>query len=229
MRDITIIAPHPDDEFLGCRQLLKDYGERIHSVLFVTNGELQTTIIDEPLVQYVLTRRTESENYLNKISTDKRRGNIFSLCLNVPDSLNYDFLNEGFYADSFHRHHRLTPHMYLYKDIAKYSNKILAFPADQKHPTHKLVFDVCKKLVDLQEKEFILYNVPALKRGLEFFKGQVYSEEFGTLKEELQTPSDKMKEFAEFYPSQLKRLAKSWPDMKMTERYLYNCNLPNWE
>ncbi|MBO4323765.1 MAG: PIG-L family deacetylase [Clostridia bacterium] len=69
---ILIVAPHPDDETLGCGGLLAKYGPQC-DVLLVSNGELgffeTSTVTDPSLVAKI--REKEFEDAMNFFKVHK--------------------------------------------------------------------------------------------------------------------------------------------------------------
>ena len=78
----SIIAPHPDDEFIGCRKFIQQYSTNIDNIIFVTNGEKCLTDIPD-LIEYAIQRRKESIFWIKSVTT-----NCDIHFLNIQDGIN---------------------------------------------------------------------------------------------------------------------------------------------
>lgn len=75
----VIVAPHPDDEFIGCFNLFRK--NKVKKVIIVTDGGIQTIKKTLPDKKYIKKRKKESTIFVAKYGLNKKQ--IYFL--NLPD------------------------------------------------------------------------------------------------------------------------------------------------
>jgi len=64
--NFSILVPHSDDEFIGCRKLIQSYGSHIDNIIYITNGEYPVCELPD-MISYITVRRQESESWVKNI------------------------------------------------------------------------------------------------------------------------------------------------------------------
>jgi len=199
----SIIAPHPDDEMIGCREFFRNYRNNINNVIFVTNGE--RSVVDVPdLVQYADMRRSESEAWIKNISP---------YCqihyLNLPDGMDIIDYAASYPFQIFSLIKDSDPITYVTKKLQKIvGDDIVLVPQAEGHPSHKFAFN----LAEMTENKKIYYLVHSLlkkrlkeKAGVYYFKNSLVGKQYFNYFPILSDSEliEKRKEFEVYFPSQI--------------------------
>lgn len=197
---ITILCPHPDDEFLGCRKFIQSYFSQIESIIFFTNGEFQLKGFADPF--YPLLRRAESESWLDYVGY---KNDIHYL--NYPDNVSPLELFSKYGNELFEKYNGKNRLLYILDEIRDImGNNIMVIPNREKHPTHLTL----NELVGEEPNHMIMYMVHTLwgqKRpqyGLYKEHSKIEDIDFKVLTYSYSDKEheQKVKEFKEFYPTQ---------------------------
>ncbi len=190
-RNIQILVPHPDDEFIYLSDFIKNNHKSISSIIFFTSGEFQL-IRHIDIISYINTRRKESTNWINYI--DK---NIDIAWMPFPDSINgYKYLDRDFVVKAYKETYGITPFEYICRSVKNMidENGILMYISRETfgHSTHHLLNEVGN---NIKEKLSIMYG-PQCQ-----FEIRTRKEEYIHIKKKTNF-DEKIKEFEYFYPSQ---------------------------
>lgn len=215
----SIIAPHPDDEFIGCYSFIKKYANYIDTVVFVTNGERSAMGFPDAL-GYIATRRTESTEWLH--SLDK---NIQIHYLNYPDGIKP---NDDYLQPYFQKINNTTSLKFLVDKTSKIvGNTVVLCPALENHPSHVLAYSIAEILSNKR----IFYNVHSILNSDTDKKPGVYSEiketmgfKFFTYTTVFEEKYEKIEEFRHFYKSQYELMEKC--DIEIGNWELYVSDIP---
>jgi LmbE family N-acetylglucosaminyl deacetylase len=211
----SIIASHPDDEFIGCHQFIKHNADKISNVIFFSNGEKSVNSFVGP--EYAHRRRIEAASWWYKINP-KTRVHF----LNVPDGINDMEFVSGFGADVFKDNNGITRTTYILNQIKNIVLDDIVLTCEfEDHPTHALCYGIVENLKNPK----VYYNVWSLwlyplQGDLSFHPMMIVDLEgnrsiyYQFTKEEYIA---KEAEFKKYYTSQHKDLLKS------------NLRVPNYE
>jgi len=211
-RDITILAPHFDDEFLGCKTLIECNPERIKNIIFITDSSIEVPydgVSTDPNYYYLEEsttdlRASESEHWLSKFELKD-----LMIYFDIPDAFDYWFLSdvEGFYYKSFMKKYKQCPTDYFIDQLKKFSGDIIVSPHDTGHPAHRLAFNTCRLFINSMS------NSPKWIR--------YYSNKYHKKRKFKEDPEKKWREFKKYYPIAARDLEKS--DYKLEpEAYFLN-------
>ena len=205
----TIVATHPDDEFIGCRQFILANKDNISNVIFMTNGEFSVYGYKEPSFAYQ--RRKESEGWLKHVLP---RVNIYYM--NMPDAVPLEHLDDYYGKDLFYQEHGLTRTAFLQKAILSIAkDTIVVFNGFDNHPSHTATWYICYKAHEGTSKPIIQYYVhkaftkteqePGVAetkqpKSIQILYDYIYTEE---------EYAKKLKEFELYYVSQYEDFKKS--------------------
>ena len=216
----SIIAPHPDDEFIGLRQFLITYGSNIDSVIFTTNGEHPITNFHD-MIDIIQTRRKESETYLKKVAPQAQ-----IIYLNVPDGLNMMNPEHNYGSDIFELVNGQSQFDYLVNRIRYLvGNNTILVPNLEAHPSHTFAYTLCQML----DNKKIYYSIHALMNKNAVKQPGVHVSRIRGLGEQyfnyyyILTDSEllrKKKEFQTYYNSQYLGFMETGLDIKNWESYL---------
>jgi len=139
----SIIAPHQDDEFIGCKTFFEYYKNNIDNVVFVTNGE--RSIFDFPdTFHYIKTRREESESWIHD-----QNPRIQIHYLNIPDGMSLKDFRKLYGKEMFQILNNMSQEEYIKNKIKKIvANNILLIVDNEKHPSHCLTHYLCTDLTN---------------------------------------------------------------------------------
>lgn len=216
----SILAPHPDDEFLGCYQLIKNYHQHIDNIIFTTNGERGITELPD-MIAYIMTRRLESSVWLETILS-----NCDLHFLNVPDAVGVQDLYSMYGYDIFTEVNSQTVFDYCSEKLRNIvGDNIVVLPNQERHPSHKLT----NYLGETLSNKKVYYSINddrAIKLtdspGLYLYKNiikeqQLYGYYYVYGKEEL---SQKVIEFKHYYFSQFEDFKKTKMRYRNWENYI---------
>jgi len=204
-RIITILAPHFDDEFLGCSELIKKNHKLIKNIIFITDSHIEVPYHFSPIYCTSELRCSESYDWLDQFELAKRMQ-----FLNIPDSFNYEFIYDKsyFYYKSFVEKYKVTPLNFWRNRILKLSGDIIVCPEidDQNHAAHQLTKNLCIFTRKNKNKSIIYYNA---------YNTNKYHSIINT--------HNKEREFKKFYPDTYKNLKESNYNFNFDhEIYIYN-------
>ena len=216
----SIFAPHQDDEFLGCRQLIKNYANCIDNVIFFTNGERSVTSFPDTL-ETIKIRRLESESWICE-----NIPNADIHYLNIPDGIPIEEVNLLYGANIFEKIHKQTILEHTIEKVRKFiANNVIVCPTKEDHPSHSLTTTIAEHFINKK----IYYDVHRVmakrissKPGLYFkvvetAKGKYYDYFYVLRDREIIT---KRKEFRKYYNSQYESFLLSNMKLQNLERYL---------
>ena len=216
----SVIAPHQDDEYLGCRKFFEVYGNYIDNVVFVTNGEKSVSGLPY-MLSYIYIRRKESENWIKSVCS-----NCDIHYLNLQDGLSLDNIMKGYGNEIFQSVNKATIFEFAQEKLYHIvGNNILLVPNSESHPTHKLTHALCETLPNLKiyyVVHAIFHNTLKSKPGVYYKKliinqtkyfnyNYIYSDE-----ELIQ----KRKDFQIYYNSQYEDFLKTGLNIRNWENYI---------
>lgn len=220
----SIIAPHPDDEFIGCRTFIQTNLEDINNIIFLTNGEICPNEFVEP--DYPLIRREESEHWLCNIANLDLAQVTY---LNIPDAWDTVQIATGFGADIYLKTNANTRTNYIYEKIKEIvKDDTILWPAPENHPTHMFgaMFSTFFK-----NPCVLYYSHKILQEDCNTTEPGVYKEELNAKlntytyvykKEDFEV---KLAEWEKYYPSQKADLEKSKMFLRPYESYISEVEL----
>lgn len=213
-RDIGIIAPHGDDEFIGCHRIFDIAGNNIKHVVFFSDNSLQTAYRDQSTVSYIKQRAKESDDYLNRFAP-----NCETSLLEIPDGLSQqEYQDKCFPLKTINQiNDNIVRNLSNFMDYCD----IVFFPAlDTLHPTHLWCHAMSLKYLKMSKKDCVAYSthelfeetlpVESYKKKTSIGYTNVYAHPKG-LKQQL---------FESYYPSQAKRFASQNMFLQDHERYV---------
>lgn len=216
----SVLAPHPDDEFIGARSLIKRYKNYIDVVVFITNGE-RSLISFPDMESYIKTRRGESILWLKE---NAPKADIH--WINIPDQLDINSSNTMYESSIFEEVNNSPILTFLYNKINNIvGDNIIVMPTNEKHPSHSTTFTIG----ELLKNKKIYYSVHKIMKKTVNLEAGVYYHKVNTLgktfysyhviysKKEL---DKKEKEFEKFYHSQYINFKKTGLKFRNYEHYV---------
>lgn len=215
----SILAPHPDDEFLGCRKFIEVYGKYINNIIFLTNGEISVGEFND-MVMYINIRREESKLWL------KEHTNAEIHYLNVPDNIEISELDNNKFGRIFKEINNISPSVYIKRKIEKIAgNDIVLVPLAEKHPSHILAFSIGEILTN-QKIYYIVHKILEIKmrehHGCYFKNNKIFglhNTNYVYIYND-QELLQKRKEFQLYYNSQYESFLKTGLNIYNWENYI---------
>jgi len=217
--NFSILSPHPDDEFIGCRKFIEIYGNYINNIIFLTNGEVSVGEFND-MEMYIKVRREESRLWIS----EHTKAEIHYL--NVPDNLDIEELNNNKFGKIFKELHNVRPSVYLRNKIEKIiGDDILLVPSAENHPSHLMAFNIAEILRNMKIY-YVVHKILTIKMSENYGCYFKKNENFGLTKiNYVYVYSDnelleKRKEFQLYYNSQYNNFLKTGLNIYNWENYL---------
>lgn len=216
----SILAPHPDDEFIGCYRFFKTHGNAIDNVIFVTNGERSVTSIPD-MLERIKTRRFESLRWIQD-NTNNAQVHF----LNLPDGIDFKEFSRLYGGEIFEELHGQKMYEYtLHKINTIIGDNILLVCNMEKHPSHMLTgtfgelipqkciyYSIHQQLLNKIEEEGGLYY-----KRVNLMDTKLFSYWYIHSDPEVR---QKRAEFQQYFPSQYEDFARTGLTIKNWESYL---------
>lgn len=186
---ILVVAPHPDDESIGCGGLLLNYGKQC-DVLLLTDGQKSRPKKEWTQEYVVALRKKEFEAAMDSVSVNKKiyvhwndgRTKIEKPKLEIPLKGVYDYV---FVPNPYEKH---PDHQYAnqaVKDAVKRQRakcKIMEYEvwATIPTPTHYMSIDMERKsrLIENHQSQLMHINYVERIRGLNFYRGMLFQTQY---------------------------------------------------
>jgi len=214
----SLLAPHPDDEFIGCKKLIQKYGHNFNCIVFLTNGERNPNEFSDP-IQYAKQRRKESTLWLKK-----NLPHTYIHYVNIPDG--FAFSKDKDFIEIFNQTNDKDIVSFLVDKIKNIVNDdILILPNIDNHSSHILTHQLGMML----DNKKIFYHIHDILSLYVNKPEGIYTKIFKIMKNTfygyIYVYSDegwekRNKEFATHYPSQYASFVKSGMILGNVEYYI---------
>lgn len=216
-KKIAIVAPHMDDEFIGCHRIFELFGSNIDQVVYFTDNSLQANYRDQSTVAYIQQRISESEKYLDTFSPDC----VLNM-VEMPDGLDdVEYNKKCFPNDSVQQ---VNKSLVEYFKMWLSSCDIIFMPIiEDDHASHRWCNQICTRYVKETQSDYVLYysHAPLFAKTQQGEPNTCITKKtsVGYIKVFNHRKGEKNQLFKSYFPSQYKRFESQ--NIIISDREMY--------